>query len=115
MGSLSIFQDGEETYQHTFGFVDVDQEISANASTKYRVGSISKIFTAAIILQLVDESKLGLNTNLSDFFPEIPNSSEISIEQLLRQRSGLFNFTFAPDYSTSMEQAISKEELLDRF
>jgi D-alanyl-D-alanine carboxypeptidase len=115
MGSISIFHDGKEVYQYSMGFADVEKQQKANAQTRYRVGSVSKIFTSAIILQMVEEGKLNLETTLDRFFPEIPNSKSITIEQLLRHRTGLFNFTNAPEYQGWMEQPKSNEALLKLF
>lgn len=115
MGSISIFHDDKEVYQYSMGFADVDKKLKANSMTKYRVGSVSKVFTSAIILQMVEEGKLNLGTTLDRFFPEIPNSKSITIEQLLRHRTGLFNFTNAPEYQEWMEQPKSKEALLELF
>jgi D-alanyl-D-alanine carboxypeptidase len=115
MGSLSIFHDGKEVYQFSIGYANVEKKQKANALTKYRVGSVSKIFTSAIILQMVEEGKLNLETKLDRFFPEIPNAGKITIEQLLRHRTGLFNFTNAPEYLEWMEQPKSKEALLELF
>ncbi len=114
MGSLSIFKDGKEVYQNAFGYADLDQRIKANATTKYRIGSISKTFTAAIIMQLVDENKLSLDDKLLKFFQEIPNASNITIEHLLRHESGIFNITSLPDYPNWMERPISREELINK-
>ena len=112
MGSVSVFHDGKEVYQNTIGFVDIENEIKTNGETKYRIGSISKTFTATIIMQLVEEKKLKLDTKLRKFFPDVPNAKKITIEQLLRHRSGLFNFTSSPDYTQWMEEPKSRDELL---
>ena len=68
MGSVSIFQDGKEVYQSAFGYADVREKVPANAETKYRIGSISKTFTATMVMQLVSEGKLRLDTTLDRFF-----------------------------------------------
>ena len=54
MGSLSIFQNGIEVYQKSLGYADRENNIPATNETAYRIGSISKSFTATIIMQLVD-------------------------------------------------------------
>ena len=113
MGSFSLFKDGEEVYQNSIGYASVQQKINAKADTKYRIGSISKTFTASIIMQLVEEEKLQLDTKLSRFYPRLPNAEKISIEDLLRHQSGLFNFTNAEDYKSYMEQPKTKEQLLE--
>ncbi|MEQ9438943.1 MAG: serine hydrolase domain-containing protein [Cyclobacteriaceae bacterium] len=112
MGSISIFSDGQEVYQRAFGFASIEDKVKATPGTKYRIGSISKTFTAAIIMQLVEEGKLELDTRLSTYYPDIKYADEITIEQLLRHRSGIFNFTSAPDYPSWMEQSITQEELV---
>lgn len=113
MGSVSVFHDGKEVYERSIGFADVEKGIRANAETKYRIGSISKTFTATIIMQLIEEKKLKLKTRLSKFFPDLPNAHKITIEQMLRHRSGLFNFTSSPDYTSWMEKPKTREEVLE--
>lgn len=114
MGSLSIFRDGEEVYQGAFGFANLEENIRADADTRYRIGSISKTFTATIIMQLVSEGKLTLDTRLNAFYPEVNNADKIEIEHLLRHRSGIFNYTNAKDLTSWMEKPISKEDLLKK-
>jgi len=115
MGSLSIFQAGELVYHRAIGYADRKLEIEANPETRYRIGSISKPFTATLILQLVEGGKLSLDTKLAEFFPDLPNAEAITIEHLLRHRSGLFNYTNAESYPGYMEQPITRAALLDTF
>lgn len=89
MGSISVFENGEEVYQKSIGYADLNKRIKPVKNTKYRIGSITKTFTATIIMQLVDEKKLKPDTKLSVYFPEIPHSNNITIAQLLRHSSGL--------------------------
>src|SRR5690606_39134339 len=98
MGSDSVYKDSKEIYRKSIGFASIEQNAKANAETKYRIGSISKTFTAAIIMQLADQGRLTLDTRLEKFFPRIPNAEKITIGHLLRHESGLFNFTASPDY-----------------
>ena len=68
------------------------------ADQRFRVGSVTKTFTATIVLQLVDEGKLGLSSTLEDHLPGVvPRGKEITIRQLLQHRSGLVNYT---DYTS---------------
>lgn len=114
MGSISIFANGNAVYENAFGYANIAQEIPANPRTKYRIGSISKTFTATIIMQLVQEGDLQMEAKLSEFFPEVINADKITLEQLLKHRSGIFNFTNAEDYQSYMEQPASREELLKK-
>lgn len=115
MGSFSLYQDGEEVYQNTMGYADIENNIASEKNTKFRIGSISKTFTATLIMQLIEEGKLQLDTPLSKFYREIPNAANITIEDLLRHQSGLFNFTNDEAYLKYMEQPKTKDELLSIF
>jgi len=114
MGSISIFKNGKEVYQNSIGFADVENGIHATKNTKYRIGSITKTFTAVIIMQLIDENKLSSQTRLADHYPEIPNAKKITIEQLLRHRSGLYDFTNSEDYLNWNIEPQTKQELLKK-
>jgi len=114
MGSISLFQDGEEVYQNSIGYVDVEKEIVANANTQYRIGSITKMFTAVLFMKMVESNKLSLDQKLSDFYPEVPKANKISFEQMLRHRSGIFNIIAAEDYFEWMEKPISEKEMVQK-
>jgi len=115
MVGVSVFQEGIEIYQNSIGYADMANNIKANAGTKYRIGSISKVFTSTIIMQLMEEGKLSLDTKLEKFFPEIPNAGEITIEHLLRHRSGLFNFTSREGHSEWSVKPHTRKEILNCF
>jgi D-alanyl-D-alanine carboxypeptidase len=114
MGSISIFSNGKEFYQRSIGYSDVEKNLEANATTKYRIGSITKTFTAVVIMQLVEEDKLKMDSYLSDFFPDVPNSEKITLEHLLRHQSGIFNITDDKDFTTWMKKPQTREAMLKR-
>ena len=93
MGAISLWENGNVVFEKNYGFADVENNISADSNTKYRIGSVTKIFTAAIIFQLIEEKKLTLDTKLSKFYSEIPNSNTITIGMLLNHKSGIANYT----------------------
>lgn len=100
MGSLAISLDGKIIYTRTIGYSQINgtEKKPATTATKYRIGSITKMFTAAMIFQLIEEGKLNLADNLDKFFPQIPNAKEITIGQMLAHRSGIHDFTGDHDY-----------------
>jgi D-alanyl-D-alanine carboxypeptidase len=112
MGSISLFKDGKEVYQRSIGFADVEANVKNTGATKFRIGSVSKTFTAAIIMQMVDQKKLSLDTKLATFFPQVPNADKITIEHLLRHRSGIFNITNDPDYLNYLHKSHTEDELV---
>jgi D-alanyl-D-alanine carboxypeptidase len=115
MGMISIFQKDKQVYEKSIGYTNIKTKKRANEETKYRIGSISKTYTAVIILQMIEEGKLSLNTYLSDFFPQIPNANKITIEDLLRHQSGLFNITRAEDLRSWITKKQKREQMLTRF
>ena len=115
MGSVSIFKNGKEIYQRAYGYENIEKGIHATNKTKYCIGSVTKSFTALIIMQLVEEKKLNLDTKLDEFFPEIQNSQHITIEQLLRHRSGLINYTDITGFHSWSDTLRTKAEMIDWF
>jgi D-alanyl-D-alanine carboxypeptidase len=113
MGSLVVARDGRVLYSHAVGYSYVDgaEKKPATAATKYRIGSITKTYTAVMVFQLVEEGKLQLSDTLDRFFPQIPNASKITIAHILGHRSGLPDL--APDGSWGM-QARTPDEVVAR-
>ena len=114
MGGISIYEEGKEVYQKSFGYANINQKIKSNSTTQYRIGSVTKMYTATIILQLVEEGKLKMNTPLSTFFPKLPNASKITIKNLLKHQSGLFNITEDENFTTWMLQPQSQVKMINR-
>jgi CubicO group peptidase (beta-lactamase class C family) len=114
MGSISIFKNGKEVYQNTIGYANIEEELPADALTKFRIGSFSKTFTAIIIMQLIDENQLTLDTKLDKFFRMLPNADKITIRELLSHRSGLYNYTDSPEYEQWCQEPQTREEMLQR-
>ena len=112
MGSISVFKNGKEIYQKPYGYSNLKNKKENNSKTKFRIGSISKTFTATIIMQMIDEGKLTLNTKLSTFFPKISNAKLITIENLLQHRSGLLNFTRINNFNDWRDKPHTRENLL---
>lgn len=114
MGSVTVLHGDDVIFQNAYGFADEDQT-PVHTESVYRIGSITKSYTATLILKLVEDGELDLSDNLNRFYPDMPNADKITIEQLLRHRSGLFNFTNNPDYAEYYEGEKSREELLSLF
>lgn len=115
MGTISIVKNGKEIYQKNIGFANLKTKAQPNKNTKYRIGSITKTFTAAIILQQIDEGRLTLNTPLKKYFPEIPNAHKITIEDLLRHQSGLANITQDKTIRSWISKPQTRRQMIDRF
>ena len=103
MGSVCVYQKGEPLYQKAFGYGSIKPAIQADSLTRYRIGSVSKIFTSVVILQMAEEKKLRLSDKLSRFFPDWSLARELTIEQVMRHQSGIHNF--ANDRSGTYQEA----------
>ena len=115
MGSLAISKHGKVIYSKAVGFASMKEgeKIQASEKTKYRIGSITKMFTGVIIMQLVEEKKLSLGETLAKHFPGIPNAAKITVGNLLNHRSGIHNLTNDTAYPTYQYLPKSQKEIID--
>lgn len=112
MGSVAVSQNGKITYTKSIGFSNAEEKIKADKNTKYRIGSISKTFTAVLVMKAVEEKKLDLNQSIQKFFPAITHADQITIKTLLSHRSGIANFTDDKDYQTWDTQPRTEAEMV---
>ena len=112
MGSLALSHEGKVVYSRAFGEAQVAPPTPATPATRYRIGSISKVFTGVLVFQLIEEKKLALDTKLATFFPQVPHAQDITIDQLLSHRSGIHNFTDDAAYVGYMTRPKTQAELL---
>ena len=112
MGSIAVTQNGKLLYSKAIGYADIETRQKVNTLSKYRIGSISKMFTATLILMAADNNKITLNQTLDRYFPQIENAKKITIENLLNHRSGIHSFTSDAGYSDYMDQYKSREAML---
>ena len=114
MGSLTVSKNGIIKYQKAFGYsyIGDDKKISANIYTKYRIGSATKMFTAVMIFQLIEEGKLSLDKKLNTYFPNLPNANNITISNMLYHRSGLHDYTHDTNFPEWMDKPKTHDQLL---
>lgn len=114
MGTLVINKEGKELYGRSIGYgsVNGNEKKPLTMSTKYRIGSVTKMFTATMIYQLVEEGKLKLTDHLSVFYPQIPNASKITIEQILAHRSGIPGSVNEQHFSSQRFTGVPKDTVL---
>jgi CubicO group peptidase (beta-lactamase class C family) len=89
-GVLSISRQGTVLYQKAFGMADLEHNVINTTETIFEAGSVSKQFTAASVLLLVKEGKIGLKDDIRKYFPDFPDYGYIiTVEHLLHHTSGL--------------------------
>ena len=91
-----------------YGTTELGTTNPPRADTHFRAGSNTKTMTAAAIVQMVQEGKLGFDDPISKFVEGVPDGDKITISQLLKMRSGLFNFTNAPELSKGIDDEPDK-------
>jgi CubicO group peptidase (beta-lactamase class C family) len=114
MGSLTVAKDGKVLYSRAMGYSQINgsERKPATTASRYRIGSITKMFTVAMIFQMVEEEKLKLSDTLDKFFPQIPNAGKITIEHILTHRSGIHDFIREPDFRAWSLVPRTKDETL---
>ena len=111
-GGLLIIKDGRKFFSGGYGWADKENKIPFTASTLASIGSITKAFTAAAVMKLVEQNKISTDDHLSKFFPGIPSDkASITIHQLLTHSSGFHEFLKEDggDY-----EKVEREEFLKR-
>jgi CubicO group peptidase (beta-lactamase class C family) len=114
MGSVAIQEKGEIVFEKAYGYAEVETKTAASPKTKYKIGSITKMFTSAIIFQLIEEKKLTLDTKLSEFFPKIKNAEKITIGQMLNHQSGIYSYTSDPDLKNYIQTLQNRKDMVTR-
>ena len=113
MGSVAVSKGDSLIFTRTIGYLDFEINKKINSRSKFRIGSISKTFTSVLILKAEEDGKLNLDDTIESYFPDIPNSNKITVDNLLSHRSGIFNFTDSSDYTDYMLEPKSRAELID--
>jgi D-alanyl-D-alanine carboxypeptidase len=75
------------------GSVDFEKEKKLTTKHSFRIGSVTKIFTAAIIMKLYENGEINLDDKINKWFPEFPKSDIVNVRQLLNHSSGIYNYT----------------------
>jgi CubicO group peptidase (beta-lactamase class C family) len=115
-GSVLVARKGAIILEKGYGFKNIRARITNDSNTIFQIGSITKQFTSAIILQLQEQKKLSVHDYLSKFLPDFPGSNKITIEQLLTHTSGVYNYTNDRVFmNTRSTQPISRDSLLALF
>ena len=99
-GSVLVSDQGKIIYKKGFGMANMERDIPNAPDTKHRLGSITKQFTAMLILQLAEAGKIDLQTPVTKYLPEYPKESgdKITIHHLLTHTSGIPNYTSFPKF-----------------
>ena len=102
-GAMVLLRTPQGEFAITYGTTLLGAKNPPHADTYFRIASNTKTMTAAVILQLAHENKLSLDDHVSKYIAGVPNGDKITIAELLDMRSGLYNYTDAPEISAAMD------------
>jgi CubicO group peptidase (beta-lactamase class C family) len=117
-GSVLVAEEGKIVYQKGHGMANMEWDIPNSTDTKHRLGSVSKQFTAMLILQLASEGKIDLQAPINNYLPDYPNKHEtpITTHHLLTHTSGVPNYTAFPEFFKDMSRdPYTPDEFVDKF
>jgi CubicO group peptidase (beta-lactamase class C family) len=118
-GSVLVAREGHILYEHGFGFANIEWKIPNDVQTKFEIGSMTKQFTALLILQLVNEGRIKLDGHVSDYLPYYRKDAgdRITISELLDHTSGVPNFLSLPGFlgGPASRTSYGVKEFVDKY
>ena len=116
MGAVLVARGDSVLLNKGYGSANLEWEIPNSPATKFRIGSVTKQFTAAAILLLEERGRLSVDDLVARHIPDAPPAwAKVTIFHLLTHTSGIPNFTSFPDYQSTMSIAVTTERLVARF
>ena len=111
--SVAVEHDGELLVAKGYGMADLEQDVAASKNTVYRIGSITKQFTAAAIMQLVEAGQVRLDAPIQEYVDFPTGDHEVTVEQLLHHTSGIKSYTgLGEEWTRTVPLDIAHDELL---
>jgi CubicO group peptidase (beta-lactamase class C family) len=111
-GTIFIARGDSIIFSKGYGLADRAHDIANNSNTVFKIGSMTKQFTATALMQLVDQKKITIESKLVEFIPDYPNGNKITIHHLLTHTSGIPNYTKLPDFGKISLLPAKIEELI---
>jgi CubicO group peptidase (beta-lactamase class C family) len=111
--SVAVLRGSDTLVMKGYGLASVDPRRDATASTVYEIGSITKQFTSAAIMQLVERGKLSLDDPMSKFLPDVPlHGHVVTVRQLLNHTSGIHDYTSDPGWAKTWTQTLTPRQIV---
>jgi CubicO group peptidase (beta-lactamase class C family) len=110
-----VARNGKIVFERGYGLANLDAKTLITSDTRFRIGSITKQFTAAAILRLAEQRRLRIDDPVSRFIADWPRGSEVTLRHLLTHSSGIHNFTANPGFDAHVREPISLEKLIASF
>lgn len=114
--SAAVAYEDRIVYSHSFGLSDLDKDLPVAISTKYRIGSVAKLFTAVATVTLIENGTIEEDQPIQMYIRNLPEAySRITVEQLAEHTAGVRHYTREETTSTNTREYEDLEEALDLF
>jgi D-alanyl-D-alanine carboxypeptidase len=110
---VAVFKDGNSVLVKSYGSANLEQHVAVSNDSVFRVGSVTKQFTAAALLLLAEEGKVSLQDKLSKYYPNFPRADDITLEEMLHHTSGIYNYTSEPNFANDGMVHRSTDEMVE--
>lgn len=114
-GTVLVMKQNKVLLRKSYGMADREWNIPNTPETRFEIGSATKQFTAASILQLAEQGKLSLDDKLSKFLPNFPKGDSVTIHMLLNHTSGIASYTSQPQFVSLAPLTLSKDSMISFF
>jgi CubicO group peptidase (beta-lactamase class C family) len=114
--AIIVQKDGKTIFRKGYGMADLELGVAVEPDMVFRLGSITKQFTAVSILMLAEQGKLALQDEITKFLPDYPTQGrKITVEHLLTHTSGIQSYTDLPEWLPLWRKDFTVKELIDLF
>jgi D-alanyl-D-alanine carboxypeptidase len=110
---VAVFKDGKPVLVKSYGSANLEQHVPVSNNSVFRVGSVTKQFTAVALLLLAEEGKLSLQDKLSKYYPNFPRANDITLDEMLHHTSGIYNYTSSPSFAVDGMVHRSTDEMVE--
>lgn len=115
-GTVLVAHKGKILLDRGYGYRSLKDSVKHDPNSVFQIGSVTKQFTATVILKLQEKKKLNVNDKLSKYFPDYPKGDSITIRQLLSHTSGIFNYTNDAEFmNKEVTNPATREKMMARF
>lgn len=116
-GSVLVSEQGKVILRKGYGMANMEWDIPCEANTKFRIGSVTKQFTAAIVLQLASEGKLKLDATMTEYLPGYRKDTgdKVTIHHLLRHTSGIPSYTTPDFFKNKSRTPCTVDEFVEQY
>lgn len=110
--AVLVAQDGKIRFEKGYGLADREQQVPVTPQSTFRIGSVTKQFTALAILKLQAEGKLSVQDKLTKYIPDFPRGDEVTLRHLLTHTSGIHSYTDETDFMGRVTNATTTEAII---